>query len=52
MVSDTPLLSREVYSFSTSRGTSEAIRGDMRDVNEGVCADSRLPGGWTSGSGC
>lgn len=52
MLSDAPLLSREVYSFPTSRGTSEAIRGDMRDVNEGAGADSCPSGGWTTGSGC
>lgn len=52
MLSDAPLLSREVYSFATSRGTSEAIRGDLRGVNEGACADSCPSGGWTAGSGC
>lgn len=52
MLSDAPLLSREVNSFPTSRGTSEAIRGDLRDVNEGACADSCPSGGWTTGSGC
>lgn len=52
MLSDTPPLSWEVYIFSTSRGTSGAIRGEMRDMNEGVHATSLPSGGWTTGSRC
>lgn len=52
MLSDTPPLSWEVYIFSTSRGISGAIRGEMRDMNEGVHATSRPSGDWTTGSRC